>query len=93
MITYAVISTAAAIGLAGTIVLLIKRARRLKAENVSQANTIDRLEHIVRRQQEVAREATEAREKITTGTDRERFDASLDILSDGADASRSRDHD
>ncbi len=91
MITYAVISTAAAIGLAGTIVLLIKRARRLKAENVSQANTIDRLEHIVRRQQEVAREATEAREKITTGSDRERFDASLDILSD--DAGSDRDHD
>lgn len=92
MIWYAVISTTVAAGLAGVIVALAKRGRRLKVEAVMQADAIRRLKHVISRQEEVAREATQARKKISTGTDSERFDASLDVLSERP-ADFADDHD
>ncbi len=92
MIWYAISATAIAGVAAWATIRAVRKSNAWQRKWRESEATAVRLRHIIQRQQEVRNEANRQRREIFTGTDRERFDASVDILSDG-DAGGDRDRD
>lgn len=94
MIWYAICATAVA---GAAIWATIRQARKtrkwIKKYREAEAE-IERREHIITSMQEVARETAKKKKELRSGSDRDRFAAANDILSNGpGGAPRSRDHD
>ena len=85
--------------MAGVVYFLFKSNRNKKAlittlddKNMELMDTIIQRNHIIKRMEEVNRETTKKKKKIHIGTDDDKFNNSLDILSDNdADSGAGKD--
>ncbi len=85
--------------MAGVVYFLFKSNRKkgkeisgLKDENYGLLATIEDRNHIIHRMEEVNVETTKKKKKINTGSDSDKFNNSIDILSDtGADSPAAKD--
>jgi len=78
-----IIGASGAAALAGYIALRAFKAAAAARKQVKELSAeIDRRGHIIARMEEVNREASQRKDKMATGSAAERFDASVDIVSD-----------
>ncbi len=82
MILYSIITT----GVAGLALYAAwkfrKKAKREKARANKFAKEIDRRGHIIKRMEEIYNETAKKKKKLRSGSDADKFDASLSIMSE-----------
>ncbi len=82
MIWYAIIATVIAAG-AGLLAWYFgKKAVAEKKQTVRLAKEVNRRGHIIKQMEEIYVETAEKKKKLHTGSDPDRFDASLGIMSE-----------
>jgi shikimate 5-dehydrogenase len=60
----------------------VKAALKAETERAGRlAEEVERLGHVIQRIEEVNREAAQRQERLSVGSDTDKFDASLDVLS------------
>ncbi len=82
MITYLLIITGVAALAVYAAWHFRKKAKAEKKRANKYAGEIDRLTHVIKRIEEVNRETAKKKKKLRTGSDSDKFDNSLDILSE-----------
>ena len=93
MIWFALSAGVVAVAAIYATIQAVRKSREWRRRYREEAESGDRLRHIIRTMEGVARETAEKKRTLHTGSDRERFDAANDILSDTSRSGRSRDHD
>lgn len=82
MIWYSIIATGIAAFAIWAAWRFRKKAAIEKGRSINFAREVTRRDHIIKRLEEVNRETAKKKKKLNTGSDSDKFDASMDILSD-----------
>ncbi len=88
MILYVIISSLVAVGAAWAAWKFRKKAIAERKRADKLAKEVNRRGHIIKRMEEVYHEAAKKKKKLRTGSDADKFDASLAIMSELAGRGR-----